>query len=341
MPKGSVDSRRYPTDDPGDRLVARGLRAVGRKGRGLTGGPRVLRHGVSMLALLLMLGLGPASVMGLPAALAQAGQGPAAESPTGTAAAWPVAANPVERPGDGQESVGPAFLVAGFRFSGNTAFSQEELSGLLAGYAGRELTLAQLEEAAAAITRFYREQGYFLASAHVPPQEVVDGIVELAVVEGRWGEVTLENGAGLREAVARRLLGPVRPGALIQEGLLDRAIRLLNETPGVQARATVRAGAQPGTSDLTVILAPEKRAGVSSNAQRSRAVLRPAGFPRGGADVCRRRSRQPGLPARGRGNDITGRPVGVPAAGPGAGDFPGRERAAVHISPSASHRSAR
>lgn len=144
--------------------------------------------------------------------------------------------------------------MAAFRFTGNTAFSQEELAELLAGSKGRELTLAQLEEAADRITRFYRDRGYLFATAYVPPQEVVEGVVEIAIVEGHYGEVVLENASGLREGTARALLGPVRSGALMEEGALERAVRLLNETPGVQARASLQAGSTPGTSDLTVHL---------------------------------------------------------------------------------------
>lgn len=156
-----------------------------------------------------------------------------------------------EEPASGSE---PAFYVAGFRFTGNTAFTQEELSLLLDEKAGRELTLPELEEAAARIARFYRDRGYLFAGAHVPPQEVVDGVVEIAIVEGRYGQVVLDNASALRDGTARALLGSVRPGALIEEGALDRAIRLLNETPGVRARASLRAGSEAGTSDLTVQL---------------------------------------------------------------------------------------
>ena len=279
---GSLDSHTYRVNGHEGGLAACGLRPVFFRPRARRDETNVVSHGcgtgpqgpgracrwrwrplVPVLALLLLLGFGPARVVGLPPALAQASQGPAAEGSMESAADT-LTANPTGEPlGDGQVPGSPAFPVAGFRFTGNTAFSQEELAGLLAAYAGRELTLADLEEAAARITRFYREQGYFLASAHVPLQEVVDGVVELAVVEGRWGQVTLDNGAGLREAVAQGLLGQVRQGELIREEPLDRAMRLLNETPGVQTRATVRAGSEPGTSDLTVVLAPEKRAGAA------------------------------------------------------------------------------
>jgi len=161
-------------------------------------------------------------------------------------------------PGGADAPDAPSFPVAGFRFTGNTAFSQEELAGLLIGYTGRELTLPELEQAAARIARFYHEHGYFLASTHVPPQEITDGVVEIAVVEGRYGQVVLDNASGVREGVARALLGDVRPGVLIREQPLDRGLRLLNEIPGVDARSSLRAGTAPGTSDLTVALSRTK-----------------------------------------------------------------------------------
>ena len=142
----------------------------------------------------------------------------------------------------------------GYRFTGNTVFSDEELAEHLANSIGKELTLPHLEEAASRITRLYRDRGYLLASVYVPPQDVVDGIVTIAVVEGRYGKVELENSSTLSDSTARALLGVVRPGALIKAQTLDRAIRLLDQTPGIQARARLRAGAAANTSDLTVEL---------------------------------------------------------------------------------------
>jgi len=145
-----------------------------------------------------------------------------------------------------------SFYVSGFRFTGNTVFSQETLAAVVAGYSGRELTLAELRDAAGRVAAFYHDAGYFLATAYVPPQEVMDGIVEIGVVEGRYGDVALEDDAALEERIVRAVLAQVRPGELVHEQPLDRAVRLLSEVPGVQARAALRPGAAAGTSDVTV-----------------------------------------------------------------------------------------
>ena len=152
--------------------------------------------------------------------------------------------------------------VQGFRFAGNSVFPEATLAEAVAGFTGRVLTFAELEEAAERIAGFYRARGYFLAQAYIPAQVIeADGIVTIAVEEGRYGAVVFRNGANLREDAARALLGEVRPGAPIQAGPLERALLLLEEIPGVRARGALAAGKEPGTSDLTVYLEDEARFG--------------------------------------------------------------------------------
>lgn len=150
--------------------------------------------------------------------------------------------------------------VAGFKFSGHTAFTSETLSAVVDDLAGRELTLSQLEEATERITRYYREHAYLVATAFVPVQEIGDDhIVEIAVLEGKYGQVNWRNASRLKDHVAQSLLHPVAPGALIQAAPLERALRLLSETPGVKVRSALSAGSEPGATDLTVELEDAKR----------------------------------------------------------------------------------
>lgn len=62
---------------------------------------------------------------------------------------------------------------------------QAALSDLI----GQELGLSGLRKAAGRITEIYREQGYFLARAYLPAQDIADGVVRIAVLEGRFGAV--------------------------------------------------------------------------------------------------------------------------------------------------------
>jgi hemolysin activation/secretion protein len=150
--------------------------------------------------------------------------------------------------------------VKGFRVTRSSVFTEKELTPLLKTYVDRELSLADLEEAAAAISRFYRERGYFVARAYVPAQEIRDGIVEITVLEGRLGSVQIFVPPGSRDITSPRMVRGIlsarQPaGSVIQSAGLERGLLLLSDTPGVSARATLLPGAELGTSDLSIDVA--------------------------------------------------------------------------------------
>lgn len=150
---------------------------------------------------------------------------------------------------------GPRLRVRGFDIAGNTALDAAELTALLADLAGRELSLAELREGARRITRRYRERGYPLARAWLPQQEIADGLVRIEVLEGRYGEVRINNPAGLR-AAALAPLAALRPGEVVRAGPLERGLLLTRDLAGVEVRSTLQPGASVGTTDLAVDLLP-------------------------------------------------------------------------------------
>ena len=84
-----------------------------------------------------------------------------------------------------------AVLVKGFSFSGNTVISQAELEALTQPYVEQALTLPDLERIAAAVADLYKQRGYTLASAYIPQQRIQFGMVEISVLEGRLGDISV------------------------------------------------------------------------------------------------------------------------------------------------------
>jgi hemolysin activation/secretion protein len=151
----------------------------------------------------------------------------------------------------------PRFVLQKVRVTGNTVFPEPELTGLVAEYVGKEVAFADLEQVTTRISRYYREHGYTVARAYVPAQVIkTDGVVEIAVIEGRYGKTELNNKSRVDDSVARGYLDGF-PGNPVTQAALERKMLLLNDLPGVgEARATLKPGAQVGESDLTVDLAP-------------------------------------------------------------------------------------
>lgn len=146
------------------------------------------------------------------------------------------------------------FAVARIRVTGSTAYPAKRLEALVSRYAGSEASLADLRRGAATITKFYRAHGYPLARAFIPSQEVRDGVVEIAVLEGRYGKLKIENVAGVSGKPVTRILRNAASPNPIRSAPLERDLLLLQELPGVIPRATLTPGADVGTADLIVHL---------------------------------------------------------------------------------------
>lgn len=156
-----------------------------------------------------------------------------------------------------QPGGGVRVMVKTVRITGSREIPQSELAPLVAYLTGAERSLTELRAAAARITDYYRQHGYAVARAYLPEQDVKDGVVRIDVIEGRIDRRRLENHSRLSDPRANAYLDPVKEGAVVRSAQIDRALLLLNDTPGVgESRAALQPGASVGTSDLVVELTP-------------------------------------------------------------------------------------
>ncbi len=146
---------------------------------------------------------------------------------------------------------GPSLQVNDFTLQGNSAITSEELLPLLADLQGRTVFLGELQAGANRITRLYRERGYPLARAYLPAQEIDAGMVRIAVLEGRYGQVQINDQAGLSDS-ALAPLAALQTGDAVQGMSLERSLLLLQDTPGIEVKSTLRPGTSTGTTDLLV-----------------------------------------------------------------------------------------
>ncbi|HZG10364.1 MAG TPA: ShlB/FhaC/HecB family hemolysin secretion/activation protein [Allosphingosinicella sp.] len=139
---------------------------------------------------------------------------------------------------------------------GNLSFPDADLVAASGVTPGSDLTLGQLRDAAASIAAYYNARGFILAQAYVPAQDVSAGNVTIAVVEGRLGAVEIRNNSTLSGALVRNVLGGLDEGAAVTAAPLERRLLLLSDIPGVRVSSTLAPGAEVGTSNLLVDVAP-------------------------------------------------------------------------------------
>lgn len=142
--------------------------------------------------------------------------------------------------------------ISAFVITGNQVFDDTRLQALLADLKDQELDLTGLRGAAQRITSFYQKQGYVLARAFLPAQDIDNGVVRIEVMEGRYGSIELHNGSRALDQVVQAPLSSLSGGKAVYDADLERSLLLLSDLPGVRARGTLRPGLEYGTTDLVI-----------------------------------------------------------------------------------------
>jgi hemolysin activation/secretion protein len=136
---------------------------------------------------------------------------------------------------------------------GGELLPAETVRELLAPYEGRRLSLVDIYEAADKVTALYREAGYLVAKAYVPEQDARGGTLNLKLVPGRYGHITINNRSLVRDNVIDGILVEqgVSDGPLIKKDGLERAMLLISDLSGAgMPRSVMGAGQAHGTSDF-------------------------------------------------------------------------------------------
>jgi hemolysin activation/secretion protein len=165
----------------------------------------------------------------------------------------------VEQPEQTRATSTTPIPVRHIRITGNTLIPGSKLHELVAATEGRTVTLADLQSLTARITELYHEKGYPLARAYIPAQTVQEGDITIAVVEARYGKVSLKNSTETSDRPLKSTLAPLASGSVVTDWTLNRSLLLLSDIPGVVVNSTLRPGSEPGTSDLAVEATPAPR----------------------------------------------------------------------------------
>lgn len=130
--------------------------------------------------------------------------------------------------------------------------NEKDISEILSGCVGHEMTLKELHQKLAALTTYCREHGYPAAAAYLPAQQSDTGTVTVKIIPGRIGEVRLENHSKLKDSMARGLLKGLRKGDIIRSAKLETTLYSLSDVSGTKAVGVLSPGKEFGTSDVTV-----------------------------------------------------------------------------------------
>lgn len=147
---------------------------------------------------------------------------------------------------------GAAIQVKTFEVEGNTVVPSDVIKKLIDGDAGKDLTLGEIQEVADKISGYYHQQGFFLAKAYLPRQEIVEGKVKIQVLEGQYDKITLSNSSRTSDATINRILSSVNTDDVVEREKLERKLLIISDLPAVEVKSTLKPGARVGTTALDV-----------------------------------------------------------------------------------------
>lgn len=151
------------------------------------------------------------------------------------------------------EESGRSIEVKGFKFIGALHVSEEKLLSRIQGYVGEKHSFAELQKITSLITKAYREEGFFVARAYLPKQEMKEGILEIAIIEGNYGAFHLKNSSLVSNEGVQAMLDDIKGDNVVSVDTLERAMLIINDTPGVKVTgADVKPGEKVGTSDFDI-----------------------------------------------------------------------------------------
>ena len=167
------------------------------------------------------------------------------------------------------EASGAVFKVHRLQVSGASVYPEADLLKRVGFVPDRDLSLQTLQAMADRITQHYRENGYLLARAYLPAQDIREGVVTLVVLEGQYGQIKLNNTSTLNSQVPKDVLAGLNYGDVIALQPLEERLLLLSDMPGVGIRSSLVPGSALGFSDLLVDVLPGARISGSVDADNA------------------------------------------------------------------------
>lgn len=139
-------------------------------------------------------------------------------------------------------------------YDGLSVYGANDLEPIYQDKIGQQITVADVYKIAAEITRKYRNDGYILTQIVVPPQTIEDGHVRLQVVEGVVSAITVDGVDNAGERAFIESYAEQVKGSPLNTKALEQAILLINDLPGISARAIISPSAtESGAADLRIV----------------------------------------------------------------------------------------
>lgn len=131
---------------------------------------------------------------------------------------------------------------------------EQVLQEALNDYKKESISVQDLQDIANIISYYVQVSGYPAATAYIPQQELKDQI-QINITLGVLGKYVVQNNSSVRDYAIESKL-PNHKGGIITTKLVEDAVYKVNEMYGIQTLASLKAGDNPGETDIVIETTP-------------------------------------------------------------------------------------
>ena len=149
------------------------------------------------------------------------------------------------------------FELKSFVLEGVNLLPEASVQEVLKPWVGRQVNFDDLQKACDAVMDFYRKNSYTV-QAILPPQKIANGVVKILVTEARLSSVMVDTPNGPtrfgKDRAAEYITYANPIGQPLNTKAVERALLILNETPGVIVASQLEPGDKDGDTALRLQL---------------------------------------------------------------------------------------
>lgn len=154
----------------------------------------------------------------------------------------------------GEQAKKIKFQLNGIEIQGNCVYSTAQLAPLYRDKIGKTISVAELFDIVQNITNYYRNNGYIISRAILPPQHVKGGVVQIKIIEGYLGKVEVTERPYCAKCQVYYYGKRIKDCPPLEIKRMERYLLLANELPGTSVRAVLSPSKQAtGAADLTLV----------------------------------------------------------------------------------------
>lgn len=152
-----------------------------------------------------------------------------------------------------EDQYAPKMLIESFKLTNVKHMDKGYLQSLIKEYKNKELSFGQIQKVTNIITKEYKKEGYFLSRAYIPVQNIENGVLEIALIEGKYNKFILKNNSNVKDEILQGVLDKAKFDEIAQLTSLENSLLNTSDLPGAKVtKVEVKPGSLVGTSDIVI-----------------------------------------------------------------------------------------